>query len=115
MRVKTEKRKAVIYCRVACADQLTMDNQEKITQDFADKEGYIVDKCYRDNGESGATLNRPGMNKLLYDIRNGEVKTIIAKDFARFSRSLPLLREFTNVTKKHGVILETINDRDFEI
>ena len=42
---------------------------------------YNVHHVYRDNGESGLTLDRPAMNTLMADIRAGRVERLSSKTF----------------------------------
>lgn len=44
----------------------------------------LVEYC--DDGYSGTNMDRPGMKKLLENVKNQEVSCIIVKDFSRFSR-----------------------------
>ena len=49
--------------------------------------GEIVDE-YVDEGVSGKKRDRPALNQLLEDIRQGHVDTILVQDQARFSRGI---------------------------
>lgn len=41
----------------------------------------------RDDGYSGTTMNRPGMNQLLGLVQQGRVRTIVVRDLSRFARN----------------------------
>jgi DNA invertase Pin-like site-specific DNA recombinase len=52
-----EEMKAAIYSRVACADEVRVINQEEMLLQFAKRSGFGECVCYRDNGESGLSVN----------------------------------------------------------
>ena len=41
---------------------------------------------FKDDGYSGANMDRPGISELLQWVRDGQVGCILVKDFSRFSR-----------------------------
>jgi len=105
-----DNKRAVVYCRVAHADEFTMAAQTNLLMRFANAKGYAVDECYCDNGESGVTLDRPEMNRLLSDIRSGNIKTVIAKDMTRLARDYVLGMKFIDEANKFGVTIVTVHD-----
>ena len=50
------------------------------------KEFYIVD-YYIDDGYTGLNTDRPAFQKMLVDLENGIINTIITKDLSRLSRN----------------------------
>ena len=105
-----KNKKVVVYCRVAHSDDSAMKAQTESLMRFANAEGYAVDECYCDNGESGVTLDRPEMNRLLSDIRSGNIKTVIAKDMTRLARDYVLGMKFIDEANKFGVTIVTVHD-----
>jgi len=105
-----ENKKAAVYLRVAHADDMAMEIQTETVMRFAKTEGYTVSGCYSDNGANGITLDRPEMNRLLSDIRGGEIKTIIAKDISRLARDFILTTKFLDEMRKYGVTVITVHD-----
>lgn len=107
-----------LYCRVAHADADSLANQEEMLNNYAKVNGYEnsefnVHHHYRDNGESGLTLDRPGMNKLMGDIQNGRIDVVLVKDISRIARDIANVRDWLRFLRKHDVRLVTMYDRAF--
>lgn len=90
----SEKKKAVIYCRVSTEEQAkegeSLANQERRCNEFADKNGYEVVEKFIEEGESGRSINRTELQKLLAfcsDKRNSIVAVICLKE-DRFARNV---------------------------
>ena len=73
------------YCRVASANEEDMAEQVKLVGDYCKDNGLTVDKYFCDNGVSGLTLDRKGLNGLLKIVQDGDV--VVVRDVARLSRS----------------------------
>lgn len=73
------------YCRVAFADEEEMAEQVKLVGDYCKDNGLTVDKYFCDNGASGLSLNRKGLNELLEVLQEGDV--VVVRDVARLSRN----------------------------
>ena len=71
-------------------------NQRKILQNYAREKGFTRTKFYADDGISGTTFDRPDFQRLLTDIENGEVKTVIVKDLSRFGRLSSMVGYYTD-------------------
>ena len=105
--------KIVLYCRSAIADENAIDIQKKKLISFAKSEGYGECEFYCDNGESGSTLDRPAMNKINSDIREGLIKIVVAVDVARICRNTVMFYEWIDFLKKYGVRFVSVNDGIF--
>ncbi len=77
-----------IYARYSTDMQreASIEDQIRVCQERAAKEGYSVHNCYTDHGTSGATLLRPGIQMLLSDAMAGKFEIIIAEALDRLSR-----------------------------
>src|SRR5215208_6432965 len=110
-------KQAILYARVSTDEQArsgySLAQQIEALRDYAAREGYEVLEEVSDPGESGATLERPGMDRVrdLVASEAGGVSAVLAQDRDRFSREpayLYLLREeFT----AHGTRIKSLNDR----
>ena len=86
-----KKYKVGTYIRISRDESYSksdsIDNQIKLT-DFHCKENKleVIDK-YIDNGYSGTSFDRPSFKKLLKDIDEGLINTVVVKDLSRLGRN----------------------------
>lgn len=79
-------RQCVIYARVSTQKQKKdLQNQINTLKEFANKNGYIVDKVYSDIA-SGLNYDRGEFQTLLLDVINFNVKTVIVSNKDRLTR-----------------------------
>ncbi len=88
-----------------------MRQQIERLREYAADEGYEVMEEVTDAGYSGASLQRPGMDRVRDMVTAGGFSMVLAQDRDRFAREpayVYLLREeFAN----HGCTLRSLNDR----
>ena len=85
-----------LYLRLSKEDGDMIDesnsitNQRYILRRFVEQrpefDSYEI-KEYIDDGFSGKNFERPGVQKLLEDVKSGKVHGIVVKDFSRFGRN----------------------------
>jgi len=102
----------VIYCRTASSgvDGISNALQLDSLRQYGQSMGYSPIAAYCDWNESGITLDRPYLQKLLADIRAGAVKRVIVKDLSRLARNSYHLHELMRLFREHGVELVSVND-----
>lgn len=71
-------------------------NQRKILQNYANEKGFYNTVFYADDGISGTTFDRPDFQRMLADIENGKVETVIVKDLSRFGRLSSIVGYYTD-------------------
>ena len=108
-------RNVAFYCRMALADTDALAVQERHLFNFAEANGYEdgefnKHRIYHDNGQSGLTLDRPGMNALMADIRDGRVDVLIVKDISRVLRDYLKIEPWLGFLKERGVRFISVND-----
>jgi DNA invertase Pin-like site-specific DNA recombinase len=90
--VANEGEVTVAYCRTACpnkSDPLAgVKLQEKEIRRYAKRHGAVISTIYADAGVSGATLERPELQRLIADCRAGKIGTVVTKDLDRLSRDM---------------------------
>ena len=86
--IKTQNdiRQVVIYARVSTKNQKNdLQKQVSFLRQFCNARGIIVDQCIEDYG-SGLNYNRKKWNKLLDEVMEQKIKTIIITHKDRFIR-----------------------------
>lgn len=70
-------------------ESCSIQSQRTCIKQYLHRNGFSVDRLSEiiDDGYSGTTMNRPGMNRLIKLVESGKVRTIIVRDFSRFARS----------------------------
>src|SRR5215217_7309981 len=108
-------KRAILYARVSTDEQArsgySLPQQLEALRAYATQEGYEVLEEVVDPGQSGASLERPGMDRVRDLVVAGGVSVVLAQDRDRFSRepayTYLLRREF----EEHGCELRSLNDR----
>jgi site-specific DNA recombinase len=80
-------------------------------REYANREEYKILDEVTDPGQSGASLERPGMDRVRDLVATGDVLVVLAQDRDRFAREPAyhylLRREF----EEHGCKIRALNDR----
>jgi len=94
-------KRAALYYRVSTADQSTA-MQEGDLRRFAAARGFTIYEEYTDKAFSGATKNRPALDRLMGDARKRRFDVVLVWRFDRFARStthlLSALNEFRHLS-----------------
>ncbi len=89
--------RAWTYARVSTTDQAvegtSLDTQAQQTSDFVKAKGWTLVEHIVDEGISGATDTRPGLDQIMGACRDGSVDVVVVTKLDRFSRSM---RHLTN-------------------
>jgi site-specific DNA recombinase len=101
------KKKVAAYCRVSTLEQKKkgygIDIQIRDATLFAERQGLLVDKFYKDEGESGIKDERRALRELLKDCKAGRVETIILPSLDRLSREVRIAENLFYQFKSLGV------------
>jgi site-specific DNA recombinase len=108
-------RRAVLYARVSTDEQarsgFSLAQQIEALRTHAVREGYEVFEEVQDAGQSGASLERPGMDRVRDLVAKGGISVVLAQDRDRIAREpayhFLLRREF----EEHGTKIRALNDR----
>jgi site-specific DNA recombinase len=99
----------VAYCRSACEEPgapSSAYSQAREIRHYAKRHGMNIREMYIDPGESGITLERPELQRLLADCRAGKVGTVFTKDPDRLSRDSGQLLALLHIFRKAGAHVE---------
>src|SRR5215208_7431566 len=85
--------RSILYARVSTEEQArsgySLSQQLEALREYTRLEGYSVVEEVLDRGQSGATLERPGMDRLRDLVSTGEVSIVLAQDRAATPASQP--------------------------
>ena len=96
----TEEQWTALYSRLSCDDDLQGDsnsirNQKMLLKQYADEHKLRNVRFYVDDGYSGSNFDRPDFQRMIRDIDEGKVSTVIVKDMSRFGRDHILVGYYT--------------------
>ncbi len=69
-------------------ESVSIENQKRILEDYAKKNGFTNLRHFTDDGVRGTTFKRPGLDAMLDEVRAGNVSTVIVKDQSRIGRDV---------------------------
>ena len=66
----------------------SITSQKALLNEFIEEyDDLIVYDCYVDDGYTGTDFNRPGFQRLLEDMRKGNINCVLVKDLSRLGRN----------------------------
>ena len=85
---ETQPKRAVIYARYSSDNQreASIEDQIRVCRGQIDQHGWEYMTAYTDSAVSGASILRPGYQKLLEDARSHEFDVVVAEALDRLSR-----------------------------
>jgi site-specific DNA recombinase len=105
---------AILYARVSTDEQArsgySLAQQLEALREYAAREGYEVLEEVVDPGQSGASLERPGMDRVRDLVAAGGVSVVLAQDRDRFAREPAYLWVLREELEKYGCKLRALND-----
>ncbi|NUC74774.1 recombinase family protein [Haloterrigena sp. SYSU A558-1] len=95
-----------IYARVSTDSQDSTRQLEECRAEINDDEPFEV---YAETG-SGADPDRPEINRLIDDIKSGDVDCVVVWEISRISRNLAFTAQFIELCVENEVELHSLND-----
>lgn len=81
-----------LYCRLSqeymqAGESESIQNQKLILQRYADEHFFLNTRFFVDDGFSGVSFEREGLQAMLREVEAGNVATVITKDLSRLGRN----------------------------
>lgn len=91
-----------LYCRLSKDDELVGDSnsivhQKEMLAKYAKEHGFTNTEFYVDDGYSGKNFNRPDFQRMMSDVEEGKIGTVIVKDMSRFGRDYIMVGYYTEI------------------
>ena len=114
---KQTEYKVGMYLRLSRDDErvgesLSIENQRTIlTKYIEEQHGWTLYDEYVDDGISGTTFERPGVQRMLEDAKAGRINLIICKDLSRFGRNYIQVGQYTDyIFPMYNIRFIALND-----
>ena len=108
-------RRAILYARVSTDEQArsgySLPQQLEALRAYAAPEGYEVLEEVSDPGQSGASLERPGMDRVRDLVAGGGISVTLAQDRDRFAREPAYHYLLRKEFEENGCKIRALNDR----
>jgi site-specific DNA recombinase len=108
-------KRAILYARVSTDEQArsgySLAQQIEALRVYAAREGYEVLEEIQDAGQSGASLERPGMDRVRDLVAGGGVYVVLAQDRDRFAREPAYHYLLRKEFEEYGCKIRALNDR----
>lgn len=80
-----------IYARLSRDDEragesVSIENQKEMLSRYVREQGWTLYDYYCDDGVSGTTFDRPGLNRLVQDATDHKINLVLCKDLSRLGR-----------------------------
>ena len=106
---------AVGYCRFSSDHQReeSIDAQQRIISDFAEKNHFEILEWYCDKAYSGRSDQRPEFQRLLSDISDNDCKfkAVIVHKMDRFSRNAADTIKYKDLLQDYGINLVSTTEK----
>ncbi|WP_461788676.1 recombinase family protein [Pedobacter sp.] len=110
----TEILKVGIWIRVSTDRQVrdeSPEHHEQRAKYYIDAKGWDLVKTYRLDGISGkGIIDHPEAQRMLNDVRNGEINGLVFSKLARLARSTKELLEFADIFRRSGAYLISLSE-----
>ena len=108
------QKRAILYARVSTQEQVekgySLAQQMEALRAHAAREGYKVLEEVTDPGQSGASLERPGMDRVRGLVSEGGVSVVLAQDLDRISREPWHYEYLRSLFEDYGTDLRSLDD-----
>ena len=106
--------KAVGYIRVSTEEQVregvSLDNQRKRIELFCGAKEWELSHIYADEGVSGGSLKRDGIQELIKDCKRGQFDVVVIYKLDRLTRSVKDLGFLIELFDKSSVAFSSVSD-----
>ena len=104
-----------LYERLSHDDELqgesnSISNQKAMLEDYAEKNGFTGIRHFTDDGISGTTFEREGLQAMLAEVEKGNIGTIIVKDMSRLGRNYVQMGMLREQLRRADVRLIAVNE-----
>ena len=110
--LKPTKRRVALYARVSTADQAKgLDAQIRALRIYCEQSKIEDYELFADENQSGTKASRPGLDRMMKAIENGEIDTVVVFAFSRFARSVSHMLKGLEVMRSHKTNFVSLTEK----
>jgi len=110
--METSEKKTALYARVSTDQQVGgMESQVRVLRLYCEQNGITNFEFYSDEGISGTKASRPALDRMMDDVRKGEISCVVVYSFSRFARSVTHMLNGMEVMKKHDCNFVSLTEK----
>ena len=106
---------AGIYTRISRLDPrhhgYSLEIQPDRSEEYVKSKGWRVYAIYEDPAKTGRNSRRPGLQRLLQDVRAGRITVVVVHRLDRLYRNLESLLRFLKLIKRYKVRLVSVTEQ----
>lgn len=116
---KDRVKRAVIYTRVSTGEQVenfSLETQEAACREFCERNGFVVDRLFREEGRSAKTLARPRLDEMIAHCsrRENVVDAVVVYKVDRLTRNVHDHQVVRGLLRSRGIrvysVMEAYDD-----
>ncbi|HML39872.1 MAG TPA: recombinase family protein [Bellilinea sp.] len=106
---------AAIYTRISRLDPrhhgYSLEIQPDRSEEYVKSKGWRVYAIYEDPAKTGRNSRRPGLQRMLQDVRAGRITVVVVHRLDRLYRNLESLLRFLKLIKRYKVRLVSVTEQ----
>lgn len=108
----SKKRRFALYARVSTSDQRNgLDAQIRALRIFCEQNNVVDYELFADENQSGTKSSRPGLDRMMKAVENGEVETVVVFAFSRYARSVTHMLKGLEIMRAHKTNFVSLTEK----
>jgi len=107
-----KKRRTALYARVSTDGQVTgLESQIRALRLYCEQNKIVDYELFADENQSGTKASRPGLDRMMKAVEDGEIDSVIVFAFSRFARSVSHMLKGLERMKKTGTNFISLTEK----
>ena len=107
-----QKRRFALYARVSTATQEKgLDAQVRALRQYCEQHNIENYELFADENQSGTKQSRPGLDRMMKAVENGEIETVVVYAFSRYARSVSHMLKGLEVMRAHKTNFVSLTEK----
>ena len=101
-----------LYARVSTSMQENgLDAQIRALRIYCEQNKIEQYELFADENQSGTKVSRPGLDRMMHAVENGEIDTVVVFAFSRFARSVSHMLKGLEVMRSHKTNFVSLTEK----